>query len=208
VAGGLTSGTWALYTVILKRCPQNFVQSEWGDIYDTRRVRMDGWAEESKNAKRLDESYVVHQKCQARREDWAADERDLESLSTSPHPCSPSLPLRCFSRSVGVAWQGAHNLVVLVVLVVSASARCPGGHESTMARGKACRPCPALPCLPCPPLPLGGPGAEPWLQSPDRGGLGGPVVGAQRHGHQRERWDVVRQARGRGGEEAEGGPTG
>lgn len=53
----MTSGTWALYTVILKRCPQNFVQSEWGDIYDTRRVRMDGWAEESKNAKRLDESY-------------------------------------------------------------------------------------------------------------------------------------------------------
>jgi hypothetical protein len=28
------------------------------------------------------------------------------------------------------------------------------------------------------------------------------VVGAQRHGHQRERWDVVRQARGLGGEEA------
>jgi hypothetical protein len=93
-----------------------------------------------------------------------------------------------------VAWQGALNLVVLVV---SAFARCPGGHESTMARGKACRPCPALSALPCPvptPLPLGALGAEPWLQSPDRGGLGGPVVGAQRHGHQRERWDVVRQA--------------
>jgi hypothetical protein len=51
-------------------------------------------------------------------------------------------------------------------------------------------PCPALSALPTP-LPLG---AEPWLQSPDRGGLGGPVVGAQRHGHQRERWDAVRRA--------------
>ena len=44
------------------------------------------------------------------------------------------------------------------------------------------------------------------------------MVGAQRHGHQRERWDAVRQAweattvggycRRLGGEEAEGGPTG
>jgi hypothetical protein len=34
VAGGLTSGTWALYTVILKRCSRNFVQGEWG-IYMT-----------------------------------------------------------------------------------------------------------------------------------------------------------------------------
>ncbi|KAH8802096.1 hypothetical protein F5882DRAFT_373754 [Hyaloscypha sp. PMI_1271] len=65
-----------------------------------------------------------------------------------------------------------------------------------------CLVCPALPCPVPTPLTLGGPGAEPWLQSPDRGGLGGPVVGAQRHGHQRERWDVVRQARGGGGEEA------
>ncbi|PMD64055.1 uncharacterized protein K444DRAFT_609379 [Hyaloscypha bicolor E] len=52
---------------------------------------------------------------------------------------------------------------------------------------------PALPCLPCPvPTPLCP--LEPWPQSPDRGGLGGPMVGAQRHGHQRERWDAVRQA--------------
>jgi hypothetical protein len=94
-----------------------------------------------------------------------------------------------------VAWQGALNLVVLVVLVVSA--RCPGGMNPRWRVGKLAVP--ALPCLPCPaqcpPLcPLEPFGAEPWLQSPDRGGLGGPVVGAQRHGHQRERWDVVRQA--------------
>jgi hypothetical protein len=85
---------------------------------------------------------------------------------------------------LGREWQTWPSLLLLAALA-------PWGHESTMARGKACRPCPALSALPSatPLCPL-----EPWPQSPDRGGLGGPMVGAQRHGHQRERWDAVRQA--------------
>ena len=42
VAGGLTSGTWALYTVILQEMFPELCTGRVGDIYDTRRVRIDG----------------------------------------------------------------------------------------------------------------------------------------------------------------------